>query len=100
MAAGKLIFPEGYTPKLNVQDTQRGIKVIKDNFERYLAVALNLHRVSAPLFVTKESGLNDDLNGVERPVGFDIPAAHCDVQIVHSLAKWKRWALKEYGFQG
>ena len=99
MAAGKLIFPEGYTPKLNVQDTQRGIKVIKDNFERYLAVALNLRRVSAPLFVTKESGLNDDLNGVERPVGFDIPAAHCDVQIVHSLAKWKRWALKEYGFQ-
>ena len=99
MAASKLILPEGYRAELNVQDTQRGIKVVKDNFERYLAVALNLRRVSAPLFVTKESGLNDDLNGVERPVAFDIPAAGCDVQIVHSLAKWKRWALKEYGFK-
>lgn len=98
MTDSKLILPDGYQSKLDVQDTQRGIKVIKDNFERYLAVALNLRRVSAPLFVTRESGLNDDLNGVERPVGFDIPDAGCDVQIVHSLAKWKRWALKEYGF--
>lgn len=99
METTKLILPEGYKAPLNVQDTQRGIKVIKDNFERYLAVALNLRRVSAPLFVTKESGLNDDLNGVERPVGFDIPDAGCHVEIVHSLAKWKRWALKEYGFK-
>ncbi len=99
METTKLILPTGYKAPLNVQDTQRGIKVIKDNFERYLAVALNLRRVSAPLFVTRESGLNDDLNGVERPVGFDIPGVGRYVEIVHSLAKWKRWALKEYGFK-
>ena len=98
--ASKLIFPEGYYPRLNVRETQKGIKVIKDNFERYLAVALNLERVSAPLFVTRGSGLNDDLSGVERPVQFDVPGCkEPEVQIVHSLAKWKRYALKKYGFE-
>ena len=93
MAQERLILPEGYHPRLNVRDTQKGIKVIKDNFERYLAVALNLERVSAPLFVTLQSGFNDNLNGVERPVQFDILAMGEDVQVVQSLAKWKRWAL-------
>ena len=98
--ASKLIFPEGYYPRLNVRETQKGIKVIKDNFERYLAVALNLERVSAPLFVTRGSGLNDDLSGKERPVQFDVPGcSEEEVQIVHSLAKWKRYALKKYGFE-
>jgi aspartate--ammonia ligase, AsnA-type len=96
----KLILPAGYEPRLDVRDTQRGIKIIKDHFERYLAVALNLQRVSAPLFVDKNSGLNDDLNGTERPVQFDIPDAGCEqAQIVHSLAKWKRLALGQYGFE-
>ena len=99
MATDKLILPEGYAPRLSVRETQKGIKVIKDNFQRYLAVALNLERVSAPLFVTLQSGLNDDLNGVERPVQFDIRDLKADVQVVHSLAKWKRWALGEYGFE-
>ncbi len=95
----QLLLPDGYRTQLNVRDTQRGIKIIKDNFERYLSVALNLQRVTAPLFVRKDSGLNDDLNGVERPVEFDIPDAGCsDVQIVQSLAKWKRWALGAYDF--
>lgn len=95
----KLILPKGYATKLNIRNTQRGIKIIKDNFERYLAVALNLQRVSAPIFVNKNSGLNDDLNGTERAVEFDIPDAGCEhAQIVHSLAKWKRWALGQYGF--
>ena len=99
MAQERLILPEGYHPRLNVRDTQKGIKVIKDNFERYLAVALNLERVSAPLFVTLQSGFNDNLNGVERPVQFDILAMGEDVQVVQSLAKWKRWALGAYGFE-
>lgn len=94
-----LLLPEGYQSRLDVRDTQRGIKIIKDNFEKYLAIALNLQRVTAPIFVSKNSGLNDDLNGVERPVEFDIPdAGYEQVQIVHSLAKWKRWALGQYGF--
>ncbi len=96
---GRLLFPEGYRPRLTLRDTQRGIKIIKDNFERYLAVALNLERVSAPLFVTPESGFNDNLNGVERPVQFDLLATGRDVQVVQSLAKWKRWALGHYGFE-
>ena len=96
---GRLILPAGYTPRLDVREVQRGIKVIKDNFERYLAIALNLERVSAPLFVTEGSGLNDDLSGVERPVSFDIRDIGGSVQIVHSLAKWKRWALGQYGFE-
>ena len=98
MALSDLILPKGYKSKLDLRETQQGIKVVKDNFQQFLAVALNLERVSAPLIVTRDSGLNDDLNGIERPVSFDVPDAGKDLQIVHSLAKWKRYALKQYGF--
>ena len=87
-----------YKSILNVKDTQVAIKACKDYFERELAASLNLTRVSAPLFVTPESGLNDALNGTERPVQFDILESGKDVQIVQSLAKWKRFALGKYGF--
>lgn len=90
-------IPTGYKSFLEVRDTEIAIKKLKDFFERELAGALNLTRVSAPLFVNSESGLNDDLNGVERPVSFDIFSG-ARLEIVHSLAKWKRMALKEYGF--
>ncbi len=94
-----LVVPEGYKSVLNIKDTEIAIKLIKDSFEDILAKELNLTRVSAPLFVRPESGLNDDLNGVERPVSFDVPdAGGGKVEIVHSLAKWKRLALKRYGF--
>ena len=91
-------IPEGYRPTLDAYDTQRAISLIKEIFQKKFARALNLERVSAPLFVTKESGLNDDLNGVERPVSFDVPSVGKDAQVVHSLAKWKRLALKRYEF--
>ncbi len=94
----KVIIPDGYRPLLDRYDTQRAIAYIKQTFQEEFASALNLKRVSAPLFVTEDSGLNDNLNGYERPVSFDIPAAGIDAQIVHSLAKWKRLALKRYGF--
>ena len=94
----KLFIPEGYKPVLDLYRTQRAISFIKQNFQESLAKALNLKRVSAPLFVTEASGLNDNLNGTERPVSFDIPDAGEIGQVVHSLAKWKRLALKEYGF--
>ena len=94
----KLFIPEGYKPALDLYRTQRAISFIKQNFQESLAKALNLKRVSAPLFVTEASGLNDNLNGTERPVSFDIPDASAVGQVVHSLAKWKRLALKEYGF--
>lgn len=94
-----IIIPEGYKPSLNIYETQEAIVFIKRVFGDVLSEALNLHRVSAPLFVTKESGLNDNLNGVERPVDFDVPDIGKNVQIVHSLAKWKRFALKRYGFE-
>ena len=87
-----------YKSILDVKETQRAIKSCKDYFERELASALNLVRVSAPLFVTPESGLNDTLNGVERPVEFDLLETGKNVQIVQSLAKWKRYALGKYGF--
>ena len=93
-----LIIPENYTSKLDILDTEIAIKLVKDTFERELAEKLHLTRVSAPLFVRPETGLNDDLNGVERPVQFDILKLNADVQIVQSLAKWKRMALKNYGF--
>lgn len=93
-----LYIPAGYTPKLDVYQTQKAISFIKRTFQDRLAAALNLKRVSAPLFVTEGSGLNDDLNGFERPVSFDIPAVGANAQVVHSLAKWKRLALKEYNF--
>ena len=92
-------IPEGYKPPLSVYEMQRAIEFIKHNFQVNLGSALNLRRVSAPLFVAAGSGLNDDLNGVERPVSFDIPAAGAEGQVVHSLAKWKRLALKRYGFR-
>ena len=98
MGLSSLLLPEGYYPLLDILDTEIAIKTVKDNFEKNLAKNLHLTRVSAPLFVETASGLNDDLNGVERPVAFDIPDSHADVQIVHSLAKWKRLALKRYGF--
>ncbi len=90
---------EGYVSKYDVVETQRGIKFIKDLFQRELAGALSLERISAPLFVRPESGLNDDLNGIERPVSFDIKALAAEAQVVQSLAKWKRFALKQYGFE-
>ncbi len=95
----KVYIPEGYRPVFDNYDTQRAIAYIKENFQEELAQALHLKRVSAPLFVTRGSGLNDDLSGVERPVSFDVPAIGKDAQVVHSLAKWKRLALKEYGFK-
>ena len=87
-----------YKSKLNLLETEIAIKFVKDNFERELSKALKLTRVSAPLFVLPETGLNDNLNGVERPVKFDIKAIGKDVEVVQSLAKWKRMALKKYGF--
>ena len=91
-------IPQGYSPRLNLYDTQKAIGLLKRVFADSLAGALNLRRVSAPLFVEAYTGLNDDLNGVERPVSFDVPAAGREAQVVHSLAKWKRLALKRYGF--
>ena len=93
-----LTIPTGYVPGLNLHDTQVGIKTVKDFFQQTLSQKLNLLRVSAPVFVDPKSGLNDNLNGVERPVSFDIRQTGEDAEIVHSLAKWKRYALKEYGF--
>ena len=94
----KIYIPEHYTPVLDAYDTQRAIAYIKATFQDEFSSALNLKRVSAPLFVTEDSGLNDNLNGYERPVSFDIPAVGADAQVVHSLAKWKRLALKRYHF--
>ena len=89
-------IPAGYRPGLSLYETQSAISLIKRTFQDALARRLNLKRVSAPLFVEPNSGLNDDLNGVERPVSFDIPFAHEEAQVVHSLAKWKRMALYRY----
>lgn len=94
-----LIIPAGYKSELNLHDTQVGIKTVKDFFQQALSSRLNLLRVSAPLFVKPDSGLNDNLNGVERPVSFGIKEQNdAEAEIVHSLAKWKRYALKKYGF--
>ena len=95
----KLIIPKDYNPVLDLRDTEIAIKLVKDFFETELARQLNLTRVSAPIMVTPESGLNDNLNGVERPVSFDVLETGRTVEIVHSLAKWKRQALKTYGFK-
>ena len=94
----KIIIPNGYRPMLDAYDTQRAIAYIKRTFQDEFVQMLNLKRVSAPLFVEEHSGLNDDLNGIERPVSFDIPAVGATAQVVHSLAKWKRLALKRYRF--
>ena len=94
----KLFIPSGYKMPLPNYELQRAIELIHNEFQHELTVRLNLHRVSAPLFVDGKTGLNDDLNGVERPVAFDIPDVGLNGQVVHSLAKWKRLALKRYGF--
>lgn len=93
-----LKLPDGYKSVLSLRETEIAIKKVKDFFERDLAEKLNLTRVSAPLFVRRDSGLNDTLNGVERPVSFDIAGFSGDYEIVQSLAKWKRFALLHYGF--
>lgn len=95
----KTFVPERYTPLLNSFDTQTAISDIKNIFVNNLCSALNLQRVSAPLFVDPATGLNDDLNGIERPVSFDIPEIGINAQVIHSLAKWKRMALYKYGFE-
>ena len=93
------IIPPGYHTPLTGYDMQRAIEFVKSSFQDNLKFALNLRRVSAPLFVDQSSGLNDNLNGVERPVSFDIPAiSGAEGEVVHSLAKWKRLALKRYSF--
>ena len=94
-----LTIPKGYESALNLHETQVAIKVVKDFFQNLLAERLNLLRVSAPLFVDPKAGLNDNLNGVERPVAFDIKEQNGrEAEVVQSLAKWKRYALKKYGF--
>ncbi|MDO4519086.1 MAG: aspartate--ammonia ligase [Eubacteriales bacterium] len=93
-----IYIPDGYKAELNLHDTQVAIKTVKDFFQQTLSNKLNLLRVSAPIFVDPASGLNDNLNGVERPVSFDIKDQIDNAEIVHSLAKWKRYALKKYGF--
>lgn len=94
----ELIIPKGYRTPLDEYDMQSAIDFVKEKFQKGICSNLNLKRVSAPLIVTETSGLNDNLNGYERPVTFDIPAIGADAQVVHSLAKWKRLALKKYGF--
>ena len=95
----KFIIPKDYHSELNLHDTQSAIKTVKDFFQNLLSQRLNLSRVSAPLFVDPDSGLNDNLNGVERPVTFDIKEQNGrEAEVVQSLAKWKRYALKKYGF--
>ena len=97
----KMIIPEDYKPHLNLIETEVAIKMIKDTFERRLAEQLRLTRVSAPLFLLKNTGLNDNLNGIEKPVSFtSFELNHDDeIEIIHSLAKWKRDALHRYGFE-
>lgn len=94
-----IIIPERYCSMLSMYETQEAIGIIKSTMQKKLCMALHLKRVTAPLFVDPASGLNDDLNGVERPVSFEIPAADMEAQVVHSLAKWKRMALYRYGFR-
>ena len=94
-----LILPENYNPRLSVRETEAAIKYIRDTFQKEFGREMNLERISAPLFVRRSSGLNDDLNGVERPVSFDLKGISDEtVEVVHSLAKWKRMALARYGF--
>lgn len=95
----KTFIPEGYKSSLGLYDTNSAIELIRKNFVESFTKALNLKRVTAPLFVSTDSGLNDDLNGIERAVSFDIPDVGKDAQVVHSLAKWKRMALKKYDFR-
>lgn len=95
-----LIIPENYDPVLSLRETQEAIKYVRDTFQKEIGRALHLSRISAPLFVEKKSGLNDNLNGIEEPVSFNIVELSDDpIEVVHSLAKWKRIALKKYGFE-
>jgi len=95
-----LYVPQDYDPKMTVRQTEEAIKYIRDTFQRELERQMGLTRVSAPLFVERSTGLNDDLNGVERPVGFDVPWEPDEpVEVVQSLAKWKRMALAKYGYE-
>ncbi len=94
----KTFIPDNYKSLLGIYDTQKAIGLLKRLFEDNLSAALNIHRVSAPLFVVENSGLNDNLSGTERPVSFDIKCTGTEAQVVHSLAKWKRMALHRYGF--
>ena len=95
-----LVIPKNYDPHLTVRETQEAIKYIRDTFQKEFGKEMNLERISAPLFVEKSSGLNDNLNGVERPVQFDMAAVPQEtIEVVHSLAKWKRMALYEYKFK-
>lgn len=97
---GEIMIPQDYVSALNLHDTQVAIKTVKDFFQQELTRRLNLLRVTAPLFVDPKTGLNDNLNGVERPVSFELKdPEHTSAEIVHSLAKWKRYALKKYGFR-
>lgn len=94
-----LIVPENYDPKLSIRETEEAIRYIRETFQDEIGKELNLQRMSAPMFVEQSTGLNDNLNGVEAPVSFtmkDLPGE--TIEIVHSLAKWKRFALKKYGF--
>lgn len=94
-----LVLPKNYHPRLTIRQTQEAIKYIRDTFQKEFGKEMHLERISAPLFVEKSSGLNDDLNGVERPVAFDMAALPSEtMEVVHSLAKWKRMALHQYGF--
>lgn len=94
-----LIIPENYASVLDLRETERAIKAVKDGFERSLAERLNLERITAPLFLEKDSGLNDDLNGIERKVEFELKETKTSCEVVQSLAKWKRMALYRYGFK-
>lgn len=95
-----LIIPKNYDPRLSVRETQEAIKYIRDTFQKEFGKEMQLSRISAPLFVEKSTGLNDNLNGYERPVSFDVPwKPEETIEVVHSLAKWKRMALKRYGFE-
>ncbi len=94
-----MTIPAGYKPLLGLRDVERAIKQVKDHFESELSRNVGLQRVTAPLFVRSGTGLNDDLNGVEKPVSFHVTQADTDAEMVQSLAKWKRFALKRYGFQ-
>ncbi len=95
----KLYIPEGYRQKMSLRETQQAIKTIKDTFQVEFAKSLNLDRVTAPIVVTSDSGINDDLSGVERKVEFDIKEININAEIVQSLAKWKRFALYRYGYE-
>lgn len=94
-----LVTPKGYESKLSVRETEKAIKFVKDAFQRNFVKNFGFERVSAPMFVKSKTGVNDDLNGVERAVRFDVLQQDVEAEIVHSLAKWKRLALKRYGFR-